>query len=70
MSTITNAETLEARAQGSIVKYVFRYTVSTGEVHTRRAWVPNTVNEVTERTARGEYLLYELAEAEAAAVIV
>lgn len=69
MSTITNAETVEARAQGSIVKYLFKYTISTGEVHTRRAWVQNTVDETTERTARGVYLIQELAETEAISVV-
>jgi len=69
MSTITNAETLEARVSGSTIKYLFRFTTSNGEVHTRRAWMPNTVDETTERTARGEYLIHELAEAEAISVV-
>ncbi len=66
MATITLSETLEARKSGSICKYLFRYTLDFGEVHIRRAWVPDTVDEATERTTRGVLMLQELAEAEAA----
>ena len=65
MATITNAETVEARPSGSTIRYLFRFTLSNGEVHQRRAWVPSTTNEVTERTFRGSLLLEELASAEA-----
>ena len=64
MATITNSETVEARVAGSITKYLFKYTLSNGEVHQRRAWVPSTTNEDTERTFRGNLMLEELAAAE------
>jgi hypothetical protein len=69
MAIITNAETVEARQSGSIRKYLFRYTLDNGEVHIRRAWVSQAVDETTERNARGVMMLAELAEAEAARLI-
>ncbi len=64
MATITNSETVEASVSGSITKYLFRYTLSNGEVHQRRAWVPSSTDEVTERTYRGNLMLEELADQE------
>lgn len=64
MATITNAETLEARTNGGTTRFLFRFTLDTGEVHLRRAWVPSSTDETQERTRRGNMLLDELAEAE------
>lgn len=70
MATITNAETVEARQQGSVVKYLFRYVLSDGSTHIRRAWVSASVNEVSERDFRGGLLLAELAEEEASKLLL
>lgn len=64
MSTITQAETRYKQIRGNTTRYGFRYTLDNGEVHDRIAWVLSSVDEVTERTARGQMLLDELAQAE------
>lgn len=64
MSSITQAETRYKQVRGGTTRYGFRYTLDNGEVHDRAAWVPSTVDEVTERNARGQMLLDELAQAE------
>ena len=70
MSTITSATTVsKEERQSGTVRYKFRYELDVGEVHERIAWVSVVVDEATERTARGERLLTELAEAEAAEII-
>lgn len=64
MATITEAVTVEAVPRGGTVRYRFRYTLDTGETHERRAWVPTSTDEATERDARGAALLEELARSE------
>jgi len=69
MATIITAETIESRVEGGTRKFLFRYTLNNGEVHTRRAWVPDGTDETTERTFRGNMMLGEQAEAEAAQIL-
>lgn len=69
MSSITQAETRYKQVRGGTTRYGFRYTLDNGEVHDRIAWVPSSVDEVTERTTRGQMLLDELAQAEIAKVL-
>lgn len=64
MSSITQAETRYKQVRGGTTRYGFRYTLDNGEVHDRIAWVPSSVDEVAERTTRGQMLLDELAQAE------
>lgn len=64
MSAIVEAVTRYKQVRGGTTRYGFRYTLDNGEVHDRIAWVPSTVDEVTERDARGVMLLDELAQAE------
>jgi hypothetical protein len=69
MATIVTAETLQATVHGGTVRYLFQYTLDNGEIHRRRAWVPVNTNEATERTARGNALLNELANEEIGQVL-
>lgn len=69
MATITNAITVEAVVRGGITRFLFRYTLSNGEVHEQRAWVPSNTVEATERDRRGVWLLESLAEQEAARLL-
>ena len=64
MSTIVSAVTKYKQVRGATTRYGFRYTLDNGEVHDRIAWVPSTTDEVTERDARGQMMLDELAQAE------
>lgn len=64
MSTIVSAVTKYKQVRGGTTRYGFQYTLDNGEVHDRIAWVPSTVSEATERDARGQMLLDELAQAE------
>ena len=65
MATVTNAVTLEAIADGGIVKCKFEYTTDDGAIHTRRAWIVPGADVTAERTARAVSLLDELAAQEA-----
>ena len=65
MATITQATTVETIKSGSTMRYKFRYVLSTGEIHERRAWVALSVDQAQERDRRGVLLLDELARDEA-----
>ena len=64
MSTIVDAVTRYKQVRGGTTRYGFRYTLDNGEVHDRIAWVSSSIDEATERDARGVLLLDELAQAE------
>lgn len=64
MSTIVEAVTRYKQVRGGTTRYGFRYTFDNGEVHDRIAWVPSSIDEATERDARGVMLLDELARRE------
>lgn len=64
MSTIVDAVTRYKQVRGGTTRYGFRYTLDNGEVHDRIAWVSSSIDETTERDARGTLLLDELAQAE------
>lgn len=69
MSTIVDAVTRYKQVRGGTTRYGFRYTLDNGEVHDRIAWVPSSIDEATERDARGVLLLDELAQAEIAGLL-
>lgn len=64
MSTIVSAVTRYKQVRGNTTRYGFRYTLDSGEVHDRIAWVSSSIDEAAERDARGVLLLEELARAE------
>lgn len=64
MSTIIEAVTRYKQVRGGTTRYGFRYTLDSGEVHDRIAWVSSETDEATERDARGVMLLDELARRE------
>lgn len=69
MSAIIRAVTRYKQVRGNTTRYGFRYTLDNGEVHDRIAWVPSSIDEATERDARGVLLLDELAQAEIAGLL-
>jgi hypothetical protein len=69
MATITTATTVESRVESGTRRFLFRYVLSNGETHERRAWVPDGTDDATERDARGAAMLVEQADAEAALLL-
>lgn len=64
MATITNSVIVESVPNGGTKRNLYRYTVSNGEVHERRGWIPQAADSNADMAARGTALLDELAQSE------
>lgn len=69
MASITSSELVESVPHGGTKRNIYRYTLSTGEVHQRRSWISAATDNAADMAFRGVMLLDELALAEFEGII-